>query len=85
MNIQEAVKTVLTKENEKKRKLFIRRKSINSGMVESDTYIYPTNGYDCCIIFNLSPLARKPENHARYWNPTADDLMANDWEIISME
>ena len=89
MNIQDAIKEVLEKNSKgnkyKDNRYVIRRKDINRGMIESKTYIYPTNSYDCCIIFNLSSLARKSENYSRYWNPTADDLMANDWEVYIIE
>ena len=46
---------------------------------ESDIYseITPTNSYDACLITVLHD--GKPRKTAGRWNPTADDLMADDW------
>ena len=40
--------------------------------------IRPTNSYDCC-----QALCSDLNGHrgSIRWNPTADDLMANDWEV----
>lgn len=45
--------------------------------------IKPTNSYDACqiIIYKNG----KPQRAARTWNPTADDLAANDWECLEDE
>ena len=85
MYIQQAVKIAVEINRNSKEKAFIRRKDINSGMIESQTYIYPTNSYDCCIVFSLSSMLKRTEKQSRYWNPTADDLIADDWETVSME
>ena len=49
---------------------------------ESDLYsvITPTNSYDTCLITVL--YNGKPRRTAGRWNPTADDLMADDWTVI---
>lgn len=85
MYIQQVVKTAVEINRNSKEKAFIRRKDISSGMIESQTYIYPTNGYDCCIVFSLSSMLRRTERQSRYWNPTADDLTADDWEVVTMD
>lgn len=50
---------------------------------ESDLYsvITPTNSYDTCLITVL--YNGKPRRTAGRWNPTADDLMADDWDVIT--
>ena len=72
MNIYDAVKKALP-ENK-----YIRRKSVNSGMLESKVLIKPTNSYDCCVILIIGDNEKR---QSRFWNPTADDLMADDWEV----
>ncbi|WP_312632300.1 Thoeris anti-defense Tad2 family protein, partial [Mammaliicoccus sciuri] len=43
------------------------------------TKILPTNdSFLQCIISNSDGT-----NLIRYWQPSADDLMANDWEVIN--
>lgn len=69
MKIDEAVRRAI-KEN-----ATIKRKSTG----ESNTRIKPTNTYDCCIIFTVGSNQRQ----SRYWNPTADDLIADDWQVIN--
>lgn len=71
MNIQNAVKQALETDG------YIKRSSLDC----SRTLIRPTNSYDCCIIF----VEGKENQQSRYWNPTADDLTADDWECISGE
>ncbi len=51
---------------------------IRKSTLESNTRIKPTNTYDCCIIFTIGSNHRQ----SRYWNPTADDLIANDWDVL---
>lgn len=72
MGIQEAVKHAVEKNG------YIRRKDLNNMGMWSDTLIRPTNSYDCCII-----LSKKENRQSRCWNPTADDLIADDWEVIT--
>lgn len=48
----------------------------------SDTYatIKPTSTYDACI---LTVHREGKKKSCRNWNPTADDLLANDWEVTT--
>lgn len=48
----------------------------------SDIYsaIRPTNSYDTCRLILMR--AGRAERACRWWNPTADDLMADDWIVI---
>ena len=72
MTIQTAVKQALSEGK------YIRRRSVNSGILESQVLIKPTNSYDCCAILIFGD----GENwQSRFWNPTAGDLMADDWEV----
>lgn len=50
---------------------------------ESDIYsvITPTNSYDTCLITVFHN--GKPRRTAGRWNPSADDLMADDWTVIT--
>ena len=41
--------------------------------------IFPTNSSDCCYI-----TSGNGERHpTRCWNPTANDLLADDWKVIN--
>lgn len=40
--------------------------------------IFPTNSSDCCYVATRNG---KPDQ-TRCWNPTADDLLADDWEVV---
>lgn len=73
MNIQEAVKKAIEEKKE------IYRKSAKQDF--SDTYatIMPTNTYDTCL---LIVNAGNEKKSCRNWNPTADDLIADDWALI---
>lgn len=44
----------------------------------ADIKIQPTNSPDCCII--MSKFNRSPN---RGWQPTAEDLLADDWITMS--
>lgn len=74
MYIHEAVKKAM-KENKRIIRLSARRP-------ESEIYsvITPTNSYNTCLITTL--YNGKPRRTAGNWNPTADDLMADDWTVI---
>lgn len=52
---------------------------------EQDIYVLikPTNSYDACQIIVCRH--GKSERSARAWNPTADDLAADDWECLRNE
>lgn len=41
-----------------------------------DVNVLPTNTWDCCILISDST-----DKVGKRWNPTADDLMADDWEV----
>lgn len=74
MNIQEAVKKAM-EENR-----LIARSSVKIN--ESDVYaaIKPSNSYDACLLVVI--IGGKREKACRCWNPTADDLTADDWTIL---
>lgn len=73
MFINEAVKEVLGTNR------VIYRKSARLEGEERYGAIKPTNSYDSCvlIVFSGGMLQRS----CRDWAPTADDLLADDWEI----
>ena len=68
-------------ENMKNGKIY--RKSVKRPEQDIYALIKPTNSYDTCqiIVYRHG----KPERSARAWNPTADDLAANDWECLEDE
>ncbi|MBR9213386.1 DUF2829 domain-containing protein [Staphylococcus aureus] len=71
MNIQEATKLAMEKG------ISIRREK--DWKESHRTKILPTNdSFLQCIISNSDGT-----NLIRYWQPSADDLMANDWEVIN--
>ena len=43
--------------------------------------IFPTNSSDCCYIVS----GNGERNPTRCWNPTAADLMADDWKLVNEE
>ena len=75
MYIHEAVEKAM-KENGK-----IIRSSVRIPESEIYSVITPTNSYDTCLIETLHN--GKLERAAANWNPTADDLMADDWTVIT--
>ena len=74
MKIQKAVKKALEVDG------FIARKSIYKESGTYKTVIKPTNSYDTCIIMIIEK--GREIKSSRNWNPTVDDLSANDWEVI---
>lgn len=74
MHIHEAVKKAM-KENG----LIIRTSAREP---RSDIYgaVRPTNSYDACRLIVMKK--GKADRACRCWNPTADDLMADDWAVI---
>ena len=45
--------------------------------------IVPTNTIDCCLL-TIHPIALAKANHigiGRRWNPSLDDLVADDWRV----
>lgn len=49
---------------------------------KSDIYsaIRPTNSYDTCLLVVMK--GERIDRACRWWNPTADDLTADDWECL---
>ncbi|EOJ20303.1 MW1434 family type I TA system toxin [Enterococcus faecalis] len=68
MNIQEAVEVAISKGK------YIYRQSEREEGIEVN--IFPTNTWDCCIL-----ISKGTEKVGKRWNPSANDLMANDWQI----
>lgn len=77
MRIHEAVKKALEEDA-----LIIRTSARGP---ESDIYsaIKPTNSYDTCRLIVIRD--GEPKRACRWWNPTADDLMADDWITIKAQ
>lgn len=72
MYIQEAVKKALEERS------FITRESIDNAISYRATKIKPTNSYANCIIHVCDPNG-KEIGRCKNWNPSAEDLMADDW------
>ena len=73
MNICEAIKLV------DERTPYITRASWNDGVLHEKPMLFliqPTNSPDCCICYGVS----KPSPR---WNPTKEDLMADDWVLVT--
>ena len=73
MKISEAVQLAMEQEG------MIYRKGIWSDKGFSNVFIRPTNSYDNCIVVKYQD--GKEKSSCRNWNPTAEDLMADDWEL----
>ena len=71
MKIDEAVKIAM------KQDAFIRRKNELSGKV----LIKPTNYSDCCYLLIKDKKENWRSRCTRCWNPTAEELMSDDWEV----
>lgn len=76
MNIGEAVKEALATDT------LIYRKSTMWSCRGRRTGIKPTNSYETCIAVTLKN--GEPQDSSKNWNPTADDLMADDWELFKV-
>lgn len=77
MFIHEAVRKALEEKRAIKRKLW---DVFEDDSTDNATVILPTNSYACCIIKRFFVRSwRKP---GELWNPTADDLIADDWEVV---
>lgn len=74
MKIHEAVKKAIKQNGE------IYRSSTRDKHADVYTTIKPTNTYDACLLIVNKG---KEKKSCRHWNPTADDLMANDWEVTT--
>lgn len=73
MNILTAIKKAIDEDS------FIARTSLDFG--EGRTLIKPTNSSDCCIVVFRRDNVKKRQQ-IKCWNPTADDLLAEDWEVL---
>lgn len=73
MHINEAVKKALESKGFIYREAEIKKFSGNYALIQ------PTNSYDACILIICEN--GKAKSGSRCWNPTADDLMADDWTI----
>lgn len=68
MNIKETVELAM-----KEGKYIYKESEKNEG-IEID--IFPTNTWDCCVL-----ISKDSEKVGKRWNPSANDLVADDWEI----
>lgn len=57
---------------------------IRASAKETESGIYSairlTNSYDTCLFLVMK--GQSIDRACRWWNPTADDLMADDWNVI---
>lgn len=72
MLIHEAVRKAMKQDKE------IYRQSAKRDYPDRYATIKPTNSYEACLLIINTENKKKS---CRNWNPTADDLMANDWEV----
>lgn len=70
MKIYEAVEKAL-----KEKKPITRR-----GLFKMGFMILPTNSSECCYVLT-EDMKKRP---GRHWNPTADDLIADDWIVVEV-
>lgn len=74
MLIGQATKMAMDKDT------YMYRKTVDERNSEVKARIKPTNLYDCCYLVVF--LGETPKGGSRCWNPTAEDLIADDWEVI---
>lgn len=74
MYIQEAVKESLASGR------WIQRKSWSEPF-DGKLGILPTDKGDCCIIGRYNKKTGSVEHQSGRWNPRAEDLAADDWEM----
>lgn len=74
MHINEAVKQALEVGGE------IYRESAKLDYSDIYATIKPTNSYDTCILIIMG--AKGNKRSCRNWNPTAEDLIADDWKVL---
>lgn len=77
MYISEAVKKSLETNG------VIYRESAQRSHTEIRTVIKPTSTYNTCLLIVCRN--NRAERSAANWNPTADDLIANDWNVLRDE
>lgn len=75
MYIQEAVKKSLQSGKWIRRKGFQKSDNV-------DLRILPTDTCDCCIIASFDEKTNTEKRSSRRWNPFANDLIADDWEVV---
>ncbi|MEH2947070.1 MW1434 family type I TA system toxin [Sporofaciens sp. JLR.KK001] len=73
MNIQEATKKAVEDGG-----LIYRTSTMQANKARHGA-VNPTNTYDACILVVMEKGVQKKS--CRAWNPTADDLLADDWEV----
>lgn len=71
MKIYEAVEKALKE----------KRSITRTGLRDFGFEIFPTDSSDCCYLIPKD----KKQQPGRCWNPTANDLMADDWELVTKE
>lgn len=79
MNIYNATKQAL-----QEKKVMYRREVAELLGCNIAVVIKPTNSYGCCVIETMRRVEGKwkVEKTSTLWNPTADDLQAEDWECM---
>lgn len=77
MKISEAVKRAVEEGK------YIQREGIEGLFNKSfhQTKIKPTNSYASCIVYTFDQKGNEIR-HCKNWNPSAEDLMADDWVLI---
>lgn len=70
MNIIEATQKALECDG------YITRRYFGDMLVSA---LKPTNTHDCYILFSMV----RTNKTARCWNPTADDILCNEWEVVT--
>lgn len=74
MYIQEAVKQAIEKRK------YIERIKFGNQTASHVLKINPTNSSCACMVYTFDRKG-KEVHHCKNWNPTAEDLMADDWEL----
>jgi len=79
MHIHEAVKEAM------KANGYIIRAEIEEGEHMFPTLIKPIKPRATCIFIteNLPEYPEEKSGRCKYWNPTADDLVADDWQVVT--
>lgn len=77
MNIQEAVHKAAEEDKMIVREKFYQDNGEHFGAID------PSNSYECCRI--MKKMNGKWTQRERCWNPTLEDLIANDWILITKE
>lgn len=75
MNIKEATNKAI------KINGVMRRETVTRTYGDIFTVVKPTNSHDLCILIVVQEGGKKIRS-ASCWNPTADDLTANDWTVL---